>query len=301
MTNFPPTDEKPRIGLIAAWGRYPLVIAEALQREGYHVSCLGVKDHADPALAKLCDDFSWVGVAKLGAAIRWLRRRGIHQATMAGKLHKVVFYQPWAWFRHLPDWTTFKTFYPHFVATTSDRKDDTLLLAVVDTFAQQGIEFLPATDFAPELLVPSGHLAGGTLSMAEQADVEFGWEVAKKMGGIDIGQSVCIKGRAVIAVEAIEGTDRCIARAGKLCPQGGFTVVKVAKPQQDMRFDVPTIGPGTLEVMARSGAKVLAMEGESTILLKTREFSDLAARHQLKVVALQVPGEPEPRRLRAAS
>ena len=278
---------KPRIGLLAAWGRYPASVAEALKRDGYHVCCLGVKDHADPALAQLCDDFNWVGAAKLGAAVRWFQKQGVQQATMAGKFHKVLLYQPWAWYRHLPDWTTLKTFYPHFVSNSTDRKDDTLLLAIVDTFARGGIDFRPATDFAPELLVQPGCLAGQPLTLSEEADVEFGWDVAKKMGGLDIGQSVCVKGRAILAVEAIEGTDRCIERAGELCPQGGFTLVKVAKPKQDMRFDVPTVGTGTLETMARAGAKVLAIEGRSTILLESSEFSDYATAQKLKVVAVE--------------
>ncbi|MGI9457911.1 MAG: LpxI family protein [Aeoliella sp.] len=297
MTNTNPCDDRPRIGLLAAWGRYPLAVAKALREDGFHTCCLGVKDYADPALAQLCDDFAWVGVARCGAAVRWFKRHHVQQATMAGKLHKVGLFQRRAWLRNLPDWTTLKAFYPHFVSGATDRKDDTLLLTVVDTFAQHGIEFLPATDFAPELLVKPGCLAGGSLSLTEQADVEFGWEVAKQLGAIDIGQSVCVKGRAVLAVEAIEGTDHCIARAGQLCPQGGFTVVKVAKPQQDMRFDVPTVGVGTLETMSRSGAKVLAVEGENTILLESADFCAFAAQQHLKVIAI---GDP-PRRLRAAS
>lgn len=286
---------KPRVGLLAAWGEYPLTVAQALHRDGYHVSCLGVKDHADPALGRLCDDFGWVGLAKLGAAARWFARHGVRQATMAGKIHKVNLYQPWVWFRYVPDWTTLRAFYPHFVSGASDRKDDTLLLAVVATFARHGIEFLPATRFAPELLVAAGHLAGRPLTPAEQADVRFGWQVAKQMGGLDIGQCVCVKGQAVLAVEAIEGTDRCIARAGELCRQGGFTVVKVAKPRQDMRFDVPTVGLGTLQSMAAAGARVLAIEGDRTILLNQATFCDFADRHRLSVTAVLPTSQEAPR------
>jgi DUF1009 family protein len=149
---------------------------------------------------------------------------------MAGKFHKALLYQPSVWWRHRPDWQGVKTFYHYFVTHKRDNKDDTLLIALADAFAAQGITFRPATDFAPELLVKSGQIAGRPLSSAQQADIEFGWEIAKQMGGLDIGQSVCVKDRAVLAVEAIEGTDACILRAGDLCKKGDFTVVKVAKP-----------------------------------------------------------------------
>lgn len=276
----------PTVGLLAAWGRYPMVVAESLKRDGYRVCCLGVKDHADPSLANICDEFGWVGLAKLGRASKWFASHGVRHATMAGKIHKVNLFKRGAWWRHLPDWTTFKAFYPHFIARSSDRKDDTLLLAVVETFASHGIEFLPATDFAPDLLVASGTVAGRPLSTSEYADVEFGWHLAKQMGGLDVGQSVCVKGQAVLAVEAIEGTDRCIARAGELCNQGGFTVVKTAKPRQDMRFDVPTVGVGTLETMAKAGGRVLAIEAARTILLDDAGFRSFAEKHGITVVAV---------------
>lgn len=281
------TDDRPTIGLLAAWGRFPLSVAEALVRDGYRVCCLGVRGHADAGLARVCDEFAWVGLARLGQASRWFARHGVKQATMAGKIHKVNFFERHAWRNLVPDWTTFKAFYPHFISGASDRKDDTLLLAVVDTFARCGIEFLPATDFAPELLVSEGLVVPRPLTLTEQADVEFGWHLAKQMGGLDVGQSVCVKGQAVLAVEAVEGTDRCIARAGQLCPQGGFTVVKTAKPQQDMRFDVPTVGAGTLESMARAGGRVLAIEADRTILLEAGDFRAAADRCGISVLAIQ--------------
>src|SRR5690606_18854954 len=151
------------------------------------------------------------------------------------------------------------TFAPHWLWKTRNRNDDTLIGAVVAEFAKDGIHFAPATDFAPELLVKLGHLAGKRLTFAQRKDIEYGWRLAKEMGRLDVGQSVAVKGLAVIAVEAIEGTDLCIQRAGELCPQGGFTIVKVAKPQQDMRFDVPTIGLRTMQTMVAAKAKVLAV------------------------------------------
>lgn len=276
-----------RMGLVAGWGRYPLVVAQALKQQGYEVHCAAVKDHADPALAEFCDSYLPAGVGRMAAMIRHFRRHGCTQATMAGKIHKArVLFRRWGWVTHFPDLTTLRGFFPHFIAGTKDRRDDSLLLTVVDIFAGGGIHFAPATDFAPELLVKPGNVTHRGLSAAQQKDVEFGWQMAKAVGRLDIGQTVVVKGQSVIAVEAVEGTDECIRRAGELCPQGGFTVVKTAKPQQDMRFDVPTIGLGTLETIAKAGGAVLAVEAGRTILLDEPEFVALANRLNLCVTAL---------------
>jgi DUF1009 family protein len=223
------------VGLLAGWGRYPLVVARTLKSLGHRVCCLGVANHADPRLAELCDSFSWIGAAKLGRAIRHFHRHRVREATMAGKFHKALIYQKGAWYRHLPDLKFLRAFYPHFVRGTADRRDDTLLGVIVEAFAQEGIVFYPATDFAPHLLVQPGPLSRCRPTASQQRDIAFGWRMAKEIGGLDIGQSVCVKDQSVLAVEAIEGTDRCIRRAGMLCAVGGFVVVKVAKPQQGER------------------------------------------------------------------
>lgn len=285
------TATKGRVGLMAGWGRYPIVVAHALKREGYEVFCMGIKDHADIALREICDDFQWIGLAKLGQAIRYFRRSGCTDATMAGKVHKVRLYQPWMWIKHLPDWTCLKTFYPHFIASKKDRKDDTLLGAIVDAFAAGGVIFGPATDYAPELLVKHAYLTARRPTAAQQADIAFGWDLAKEMGRLDVGQSVVVKDRTAIAIEAIEGTDQCIRRAGSLCRAGEFTIVKVAKPQQDMRFDVPTIGVGTLESMLASGARVLAVEAGRTIIIDEAEVVAMANQNKLAIVALDAEGK----------
>jgi UDP-2,3-diacylglucosamine hydrolase len=276
------------MGLVAGWGRFPLVVAEALKRQGYEVHCAAVKDHADPQLAELCDSHLTTGVGQLGRMIRFFKARGVTQATMAGKIHKAsVLFRRWGWVSHFPDFTTLRTFFPHFISRTRDRRDDSLLLAVVETFARGGIRFAPATDFAPELLVSEGQITRRGVTAAQQQDIAFAWPIAKAMGQLDVGQSVVVKGQTVIAVEAVEGTDECIRRAGTLCPQGGFVVVKVAKPQQDMRFDVPTIGVWTLETIAAAGGSVLAVEAGRTILLDEPEFIAAAHRLGIAVVALR--------------
>ena len=276
-----------RIGLLAGWGRYPLVVAEALRRQGVGIYGLGIKDHVDPELAKMCEAYQTIGVAKLGKAIRFFQQHRVSQATMAGKIHKVLLFRRFYWLRHLPDVQFVRTFYPHFITKTRDRKDDTMLGTIVEAFAEHGIHFAPATDFAPELLVESGTLVGRRPSYGQQKDIEFGWQLAAAMGRLDVGQSVAVKGRAVLAVEAVEGTDACIRRAGQLCPAGGFTVVKIAKPQQDMRFDVPTIGVGTLRTMHQAGASILAVQARKTILLDRDEVIEFARNHGITIVALE--------------
>ena len=253
--------------------------------------CLGVEGHADPLLRQMSEAYSDIGIGKLGGAIRYFRQHGVTRATMAGKFHKTLLMQG-HWIKLLPDWRALRTFFPHFFSMSKDRKDDTLLGAVVDAFAEDGITFVPATEFVPEILVKAGTITKRKPSRSEMKDIEFGWTLAKKIGEVDIGQSVAVKGRAVLAVEAIEGTDACIRRAGELC-HAGFTVVKVAKPQQDMRFDVPTIGIGTIESLVRAGARVLAIEADKTIFLDQAEVVALANQHQLAIVALRraAPGQ----------
>ncbi len=278
-----------RVGLLAGWGRYPLIVAQALRRQQRAVFCLGVVGHADPALAELCEDFQWIGLAKVGRAIRYYKRHGVNQATMVGKIHKVVLFRRWAWVRHLPDLRGLRAFAPHFLTRRKDNRDDSLLHTVVDQFRADGISFRPATDFVPELLVGPGQLTQRAPTAWQMQDIRFGWRAAKELGRLDIGQSVAVKDQAVLAVEAVEGTDACIARAGTLCQAGGFTVVKVAKPQQDMRFDVPTVGLNTVQALLAARAAVLAIEAGRTILLDRDEVIALADRHGLVIVSLCDP------------
>ena len=193
----------------------------------------------------------------------------------------------------MPDWRAVRRFAPMFWSHSKDCKDDTLLTELIAEFALDGIDFRPPTDFLPEVLVKYGQLTNRRLSQIQKKDIEFGWKLAKEMGRLDVGQSVAVKDGAVIAVEAIEGTDQCIRRAGELCAGGGFTVVKVAKPRQDMRFDVPTIGQRTLESIVQAGGRVLAVEADKTIIVNESEVIDFANRHRLVIVALTEDGKCE--------
>jgi len=278
-----------RIGLIAGWGRFPIVVARSLKDRGYEVHCVGLRNHVDAALRDVCDSFVFSGVARLGAHIRYFRRRGITQATLAGKVFKdKVLFGRFGWLSLVPDLRTIRAFFPLFILGKKNRSDDTLLTVVVEQYARSGITMAPATDFAPQLLAPPGLLTRRRPTAAEQRDIDFGWSLAKEMGRLDIGQSVAVKGRAVIAVEAVEGTDACIRRAGELCPQGGFAVVKVAKPHQDMRFDVPTVGLGTIQSLVAAGGKVLAIEAGKTIVVDRQEVVTMADRHSIAIVSLEM-------------
>jgi DUF1009 family protein len=281
------------IGILAGWGRYPVAVAEAIRRRGGRTAILSIRDHADAALEPLADVYGEVGVAQIGGAIDFFRRHGACRATMAGKIHKTKLFGRHAWARHLPDWTGFVTFWPHFVSRRRDNRDDSLLGAIAAAFDAGGVRICPATDFAPELLAAEGVIAGRPLAPAEQADVAFGWRLAKELGRHDIGQTVVVRNRAPLALEAIEGTDECIRRAGRLCPAGGMVVVKVAKPLQDLRFDMPTIGRGTLESLRAAGARVLAIEAGRTILVDLPELTDFAARSGITIASLcDVSGSP---------
>lgn len=283
MTNSAIASGDERIGLLAGYGRFPFVFAEAARQHGLKVTCVGIRDAAAPELANEVDSFRWVGIAKLGGMIRAFRQAGIRRVVMAGKVQKAQIFTPWRILRFLPDWRFIRLW---FAAGRRDRKDDSMLLAMIGEFNRDDIEIVSALDFCPELLVKQGQLTRRRPSQQELRDIEFGWTLAKEMGRLDVGQTVAVKELATLAVEAIEGTDRCIQRAGEVCPSGGFTVVKVAKPQQDMRFDVPTIGPDTIRTLHQAGARVLAIEADKTILLDEADTIQLADRYGLSIVAV---------------
>ncbi len=273
------------IGLIAGWGRFPVLVAQALKRHGHRVHCIAINGHASGELESVCDHLRWSGVGRMGGHVRFFRRHGVTDVTMAGKLFKSdLLYSRSIW-RHLPDLTCLSVFAPLLIGRHRDARDDSLLTAVTNLYLRSGIAVSAATDFAPELLVNEGHLAGPAPKPAHQRDVHIGWQVAKQMGGLDIGQSVTIKDGTVIAVEAIEGTDACVARTGELCPRGGWTLVKVAKPEQDMRFDVPTIGPRTVATVHAAGGKAIAIEADKTIVVDQAETYAGAAKLGVTIVA----------------
>ncbi len=272
-----------RIGLLAGSGRFPIAVAQAARSQGYLVYCLGVLGMASEELETMCDGFDMVPLGKVGRAIRLFKRENIDQVVLAGKIDKKVWYKQFHLLRIMPDWRGWHMLWQYVRA---NKKDDTFSLALIREFKRDQISFGTALDFCPELLVKHGFLTKRKPSRSQWRDIKFGWDMAKEIGRLDIGQTVVVKDTAVIAIEAIEGTDQAIRRAGELCQRGSFTVVKVAKPQQDMRFDVPAIGVQTIQAMHESGGRILAIESGMTIMLDRDEVIDLANKFGIAIVSL---------------
>ncbi len=272
-----------RVGLLAGGGRFPVLFAEGARKRGYQVVCVAIDGHADHGIEKSVDACYWNGVARLGSMINRFKREGIDCVVMAGKIQKKAMFDRWRIFRHMPDWRFARVF---LSSKKRDNRDDSLLLALIDEFENDGIHIASALDIVPELLAQAGCMTSRMPAPHERADIAFGWILAKELGRLDIGQSVAVRERAILALEAIEGTDKAIERAGQLCPSGGFTVVKVAKPKQDMRFDVPTVGRSTIETMIRARATCLAIETEKTIVIDTDQTIDLANKHGISIISL---------------
>lgn len=270
------------VGLLAGAGNFPVAFARKMRQLGLPLVCVGFDGLADSELSRIAPVFHWCSVFKLGRMIRHFRRGGVSTFVMAGKVPKVrVIGTRWRLWRLCPDWRMLRMWF----GRRRDNRDDAVLLSIIDEFARDGLACASALELCPELLVKPGVLTRHEPTAAEWRDIEFGWELAKEMGRLDVGQSVAVKERAVLAVEAIEGTDEAIRRAGQLCPRGGFTVVKVAKPQQDMRFDVPTVGVATVEAMHAAGGAVLAVEAARTILLDAGEAIARANHYGIRIVA----------------
>ncbi len=271
------------VGLLACAGRFPIVIAEKARECGIPVVCVGVEGMADPALRTLCTRYVPLRRMALNTISRSFTRNGVRRWTMAGKFHKINLFRPWRWLQLLPDWRMLKFWYSR---SRSDNRDDSLLLGIIAELDRDGLECVSALNLCPELLVRTGFLTQHRPTASEEGDIRFGWDLAKRMGDLDVGQSVMVRERAVLAVEAIEGTDLAIRRAGELCGTNDFVVVKVAKPKQDMRFDVPTVGVTTIETMHAVGGKVLAIEAGRTILLDEAKTIELADRYRIAIVSI---------------
>ncbi|MFH1418898.1 MAG: UDP-2,3-diacylglucosamine diphosphatase LpxI [Planctomycetota bacterium] len=271
------------LGLIAGAGEFPGLVLRGAKRAGLRVVVVGLRGCCDPALGDEADAYYEAGIARLGRWIRLLRREQAYRAIMAGKVRKSRMLEVASWRRwlaYLPDWTSIKVWY----FRAPDRRNDTLLRAVGDEMQCKGITLVDSTQYCPESLAEEGQLTRKGLSAAQSADADLGWKAAKEMGRLDVGQAVAVKDKDIIAVEAIEGTDAMIDRAGSLCRSGGWTLVKVAKPEQDMRFDVPTIGPDTIDRLASARAAAIVVEAGKTLVLDRPRTIDLAETHGIAIV-----------------
>ena len=258
-----PRPQSLHLGVIAGAGRFPFMVVEGAKRAGCRVTVVGLRGFADAGLADSADRFRWSGLARLGQWIRTLKRAGVQRVILAGSVKKTSMFGRFRMLRLLPDWTSLRVWF----FSLRDKRNDTVLTAVADEFARHGMIMEDCVAYTAEHMAPTGVLTRREPTEPQQADAAFGWEIAKEMGRLDIGQSIAVKELEVIAVEAIEGTDLMIERAGQLCRQGGWAMIKVAKPDQDMRFDVPTVGPDTIANLKANGAKMLVIEAGKTLIV----------------------------------
>jgi DUF1009 family protein len=276
-------DDRKRIGLIAGNGRLPQLFAEAARERGFEVVAIGHRGETDPQLASLVGSLSWVRLAQVDRMVRILREAGVTQAVMAGGISRIR-----AFTEARPDLGAVR-----IALRLRSFRDDGLLRAVADYFQGAGVRIVSPADFLTRLFVPRGHLVGPKLSAGQERDIALGIEVAQQLGRADVGQTVVVKNGHVLAVEAIEGTNETIRRAGKL-GGAGAVVVKISKPQQDPRFDLPAIGPVTIEEMSQSGAKALAVEAGRTLILDLDQVFVAAQRHGVSIVGVVSPRSPGP-------
>jgi UDP-2,3-diacylglucosamine hydrolase len=275
---------KPPLGLIAGNGRFPFLVASEARRGGRRVVAVAIREEASPELAQAVDEIHWVGLGQLGRCIEALRSGGAREAVMAGQVkHRQIFADI------VPDLKLMGV-----LGRLALKNTDSLIGGVVDALAREGITLLPSTLFLQDQLAEVGAMTRRGPTREERKDIAYGCEVARALAGLDLGQTVVVKDRAAVALEAMEGTDEVIRRAGRIAGPG-TTVIKVAKPKQDMRFDVPVVGAGTLEAMRESGARTLAVEAGKTLLIDRTEFLSEANRQGLTVFGVGAPDEPAAR------
>jgi len=266
-----------KMGLIAGYGRFPLEMAEALIAQGFEVHVVAAKEETSPEIEQIAASVCWLHVGKLGGMIKAFQAAGVRDVIMAGKVQKL----------HL-----FRNFRPDFVAvkallSLSDRRDDTLLLKITRLLQEAGIRVESQVRYVPSMVAQEGLLFGSKANAKQLSDMCFGVQQACGIAALDIGQTVVVQDGAVLAVEAIEGTDEAIKRGGRL-GSGKATVVKVAKPKQDLRFDVPAIGSDTLEAMHASGCTAIAVQAGCTLLIEREKLASLAKALSISVYGVAV-------------
>jgi DUF1009 family protein len=263
------------LGLVAGGGQFPLLCARAARRQGRSIVAVAHKGETDPLLSEEVDQIEWVYLGQLGRLIETFKKAGASEAIFAGSITKT---------------RIFKDVRPDLRAINlwrrlGNRLDDGILRSIAAELEQEGIQVLPSTILLKRLLVPSGVLTRCKPSESQWEDIRFGWELAREIGRLDIGQCLVVKDRAVLAIEAIEGTDQTIRRGGQLGGPGAV-VIKVCKPGQDTRFDLPSVGVETIEQMVQVKASVLAVEAGRTLFFDRDSTIDLANRSSIAVVGV---------------
>ena len=271
-----------KVGLIAGIGNLPVEFMRAAQHEGYEVVVISVVTDGAPELQAEADAYYQISVFKSDTVIKTFLKEGVTDVTMLGKVTKEHLYKK---ITTIPDMRTIK-----LLNRLRNRKDDTIMLAIVEELEKEGLSVADQTKYMRSLMPPVGVMTNRQPTEVEQLDITFGFTLAKQMGALDIGQTVVVKEQAAMAIEAIEGTDECIKRGGALGREGAV-VVKTAKPNQDVRFDVPAVGMKTLESMIAGNCKVLAMEAKRTIFVEQEAVLQKA--NELGIVICAVEGLDE--------
>jgi DUF1009 family protein len=264
------------IGLIAGGGRFPILFAESARRAGHRVVAAAHVNQTDKGLEKLVDACTWVKLGQFGKVLEALKAGGASGVVLLGSIAKARFFRD-AWLDGLG---------AQMLAKVAVRSDDNLLRTIAGMLEERGLPIVDPTPFLQDRLAPEGVLGRHAPSDEQWADARYGLELARAVGRLDLGQTVVVKLRVGVAVEALEGTDACIRRGGQLAKEGAV-VVKAVKPQQDRRFDLPAVGPDTIEVMKEAGCAVLAIEAGATLVMDLEEMVRLADKARIAVVGLR--------------
>jgi hypothetical protein len=264
------------IGLIAGGGQFPLLFTQKARANGYKVIGVGFHSETDPELAQRTHRFEWLYLGQLSKLIRYFKSNGVTRALLMGSISKANIFKDIR-----PDLKALA-----FIAKTTGTHDDNILSSFADLLEKQGITLVPSTFLLPELISPKGCWTKRKPDKAERKDIRQGWKLAKAVGRLDIGQCLVISNGTVLAVEAIDGTDATIERGGHLSRGNGATVVKLSKPNQDLRFDLPSSGCTTIETMHRSGGTVLVLEAGKSISFDRDKMIALADRYNICITAV---------------
>ncbi|MCI0469800.1 MAG: UDP-2,3-diacylglucosamine diphosphatase LpxI [Nitrospirae bacterium] len=265
-----------KIGIIAGMGELPIIIARDARARGFKVIIAALETLASEDIADFADEIKWISIGKFGGIIDMLKKAGVKEAIMAGKAPKDLLYKT----KIVPDLKTIKLFF-----SLKDRSDETILNAITGELKNEGIDIIDTAAFSPGLLTPHGVITKTTPTKEEWKDIEYGLAIAKEIGRLDIGQTVVIKDQAVMAVEAIEGTDEAILRGGRL-GGSGCVIVKVSRPNQDMRLDVPVVGSLTIKTMIDIKARILALEAGKSIIVQREKMINEAEKAGVSIVGI---------------
>jgi UDP-2,3-diacylglucosamine hydrolase len=270
-------------GLIAGNGDFPFLVLEGARSRGIEMSVIAIREEASPALEKTARRFHWISLGELSRGIDLLHQEGVKHAVMAGQVkHNKIFSSI------RPDWRLAK-----LLLSLPAKNTDSLIGAIARVLQDEGIELVDSTKFLGPLLPLPGILTARAPDAAESADIEYGRQIARQIAGLDLGQTVVVRERACVAVEAMEGTDETIERAARIASGQKLVVVKVSKPRQDMRFDVPVVGLKTIEVMSRCNATALAIDAARTLLFEREALIGAADEAGIAIQAFSPePAEP---------